>query len=247
MRWGVVILVVLAVGGCTAEVKEAMPDAAGADAEPDSMELANPCPSDPGLLICLPFDAPVLASPCKNEGVATVEATLTNVTRATAGTGGAAQVAATSEILIPSSPMLTGILAFDIRVRLDEDVPPAGRIGLVDIDGGNPGMSLFIYPGTTTSHRIRCNLGAVDLYANTSLALGKYMDIACTCKDGNVAVALDGVTLAELAGTPTCQAANGTTAPIQVGQNSRFNAMLPPNEPLVGAIDRFRVWTSVPQ
>lgn len=244
MRWG--ILLVLATS-CTAEVKEATPDATGADANPDTMELSDPCPSDPGLLICLPFDAPVLASPCKNEGVATVEATLTNVTRATAGAGGAAQVAAASEILIPTSPMLTGILAFDIRVRFDQDVPAGGRIGLVDIDGGNPGMSLFIYPGTTTTHRIRCNLGAVDLYANTTLALGTFIDIACTCKDGNVAVSKDGVTLAELAGTPTCEPASATTAPIQVGQNSRFDAMLPPNEPLVGAIDRVRVWTTVPQ
>lgn len=217
------------------------------DAGPDSMQLAIACPQDPALVICLSFDAPALTSPYANEGALAVAANLTMVSRTQAGGGGAALLASTSEILIPASSQIAGIAAIDARVRLDEDVPTGGRIGIIDADNANPGMSLFIYAGTTTTHRIRCNLGGVDLYANTSIALGTYTEIGCTCIMNNVAVHRDGVKLVELAGTTTCSGGSAGTSGLQIGQNSRAAQSLPPNEPLVGAIDRVRVWTSVPQ
>lgn len=210
------------------------------------MQMAIACPQDPRLVICLSFDAPTLTSPYSNEGALALAANLTMVARTQAGAGGAALLAPTSEIVIPPSSQITGVAAMDARVRLDADVPAGGRIGIIDADDANPGMSLFIYAGTTTSHRIRCNLGGVDLFANTSIALGTFTEIGCTCVMNNLAVHQDGVKLVELAGTMTCSGGSVGNSGLQIGQNSRAAQSLPPNEPLIGAIDRVRVRSSAP-
>jgi hypothetical protein len=219
----------------------------GEDVGHDSVPLAIPCPQQPSLLLCMSFDSLGWTSPYNSEGALAVTADLTNVTRTEAGNGGAALLGPTSEILFPPTPELTGFAALDVRVRFDADVPAGGRVGLIDADKASPGLSLFVYTGTTSPHRIRCNLGGVDLYAATTITLGTYTDIACTCDMGNVAVHQDGVKLVELAGTTTCAPGEATTTGLQIGQNSRAGDMLPPNEPFVGAIDRVRVWNAVPQ
>jgi hypothetical protein len=213
---------------------------------PDSSPSERACPQDSTLAICMSFDAPAWASPYANEGAVALSANLTAVTRTPAGNGGAALLEATSEILFPPNTLITGIVAMDVRVRLDQEVPAGGRVGLIDADKTTPGMSLFIYTGTTTTHRIRCNLGGVDLYAGTTFPLGVYADIGCTCEAGNVAVWKDGIKLVELAGQPTCMPGVATQSGLQVGQNSRVGDMLPANEPFIGAIDRVRLWTAVP-
>ena len=232
--------------GCEASVMTTT-DASGTDVGRDSMPLAIPCPQDPSLLLCMSFDALGWTSPYNSEGSLAVVANLTNVTRTTVGNGGAALLGPTSEVLFPADPMLVGFAAMDVRVRFDEDVPPGGRVGLIDSDKSTPGMSLFVYTGTTSSHRIRCNLGGVDLYAATTITRGTFTDIACTCDMGNVAVHQDGVKLVELAGTTTCSPGSAIDTGIQIGQNGRAGDALPPNEPFVGAIDRVRLWNAVPQ
>lgn len=219
----------------------------GQDGSFDSMPLAIPCPQDPSLLLCMSFDSLGWTSPYNSEGSLAVTANLTNVTRTPVGNGGAALLGATSEILFPTDPLLVGFAAMDVRLRFDEDVPAGGRVGIIDADKTTPGMSLFVYTGTTSSHRIRCNLGGVDLYAATTIKLGTFTDIACTCDMGNVAVHQDGVKLVELAGTTTCEPGSAVNAGLQIGQNSRAGDALPPNEPFVGAIDRVRLWNTVPQ
>jgi len=208
--------------------------------------MALACPADPTLSICLAFDAPQVASPYANEGALALSATLTSVTRTEAPTSGAALLSATSEIVFAPNTQIVNIVAVDLRLRFDADVPAGGRVGLMDSDKASPGMSLFVYTGTTTSHRVRCNLGGVDLYADTSIPLGTWIDLGCTCEAGNVAVRKDGVKIAELGGTTTCAPGAGTTTGLQIGQNSRAGDNLPPNEPLIGAIDRVRLWTRVP-
>ena len=212
----------------------------------DSMQMTIACPQDPGLLVCMSFDAAGWTSPYNNEGALALTADLTAVTRIAAGGAGSALLGATSEILFPMSPLLTGFAAMDVRLRFDADIPAGGRVGIIDSDKSDPGMSLFVYTGTTSSHRIRCNLGGVDLYAATTITLGAFTEIACTCSNGNVAVHQDGVKLVELAGTPTCMPGSAINAGLQIGQNSRAGDMLPPNEPFVGAIDRVRLWNKVP-
>jgi len=239
MRWGLVLVL----AGCTAEVKEMTVDATvGDDANPDTAQMEIACPQDPTLSICMSFDTSTTSGTYMNEGTLALSANLTNVTL----TGGAAVLGATSEVFIPPNTAITGIVAIDVRIRLDEDVPANGRVGLVDADKTTPGMSLFLYTGTTSTHRIRCNLGAVDLYAATSFTLGAYTNIGCTCENGNVAVWRDGVKLVELGGATTCMPGVATTSGLQIGQNGRSGDMLPPNEPFVGAIDRVRLWTAVP-
>ena len=46
-------------------------------------------------------------------------------------------------------------------------------------------------------------------------------------------------------GTVRPAPASGTTTGMQIGQNSRAGDGLPPNEPLVGAIDRVRLFTEI--
>jgi hypothetical protein len=224
----------------------AMDASPGTDVGRDSMPLAIPCPQDPSLLLCMSFDSLGWTSPYNNEGALAVTANLTNVTRTEVGNGGAAVLGATSEIVVPPSPLLVGFAAMDARIRFDADVPAGGRVGIIDADKASPGFSLFVYTGTTSSHRIRCNLGGVDLYAAATITLGTFTDIACTCNLGNVAVHQDGVKLVELAGTTTCEPGEATALGLQIGQNSRVGDALPPNEPFIGVIDRVRLWNAVP-
>ncbi len=232
--------------GCDAAVMETV-DAPPSDVQQqDSMQMTIACPQDPDLLLCMSFDAAGWTSPYNNEGALAVTANLTAVTRTTAGNANSALLGPTSEILFPMNPLLTGFAAMDVRLRFDEDIPAGGRVGIIDADNTTPGMSLFVYTGTTSPHRIRCNLGGVDLYAATTITLGAFTEIACTCNMGNVAVHQDGVKLVELAGTPTCMPGGAVNVGLQIGQNSRAGSGLPPNEPFIGAIDRVRLWNKVP-
>lgn len=214
------------------------------DAAPDSTAVARACPADPALSICLSFDAPQWSSPYANEGALALAANLIAVSRTPLATGGAAVLGPSSEIVFPPNTELVGIVAMDVVLRLDAAVPAGMRVGVVDSDKASPGMSLFIYDGGTTgSHRVRCNIGGMDLYADTTIALGAWIEVGCTCDAGTVAVWRDGVKLAEMAG---CSPGQGTTTGLQIGQNSRLGDMLPADEPLVGAIDRVRLWTALP-
>ena len=243
MRWGVLAAFA---GGCTPTVAQIDAPPPPIEAGPDTVQMVPACPADPTLSICLAFDAPQLASPYANEGALALSAMLTSVTRTEAPNSGAALLSATSEIVFAPNTQIVNIVAVDLRLRFDVDVPAGGRVGLMDSDKASPGMSLFVYSGTTTSHRVRCNLGGVDLYADTSIPLGTWIDLGCTCEAGNVAVRRDGVKIAELGGTTTCAPGAATTTGLQIGQNSRAGDGLPPNEPFVGAIDRVRLWTRVP-
>ena len=210
----------------------------------DSVQALKPCPSDPGLLVCASFDAPMLVMPVANEGAIQFGAAFANVSRVADATGGGAGLfSATSEMLFPANTQLTGIVAIEATVRLDAPIAAMTRAGVVDSDASTAGMSLFVFAGTTTPHRIRCAMGATDVFADTTLAIGAWTTLACSCETGETVVRRDSVVLARGMGcNPASAAANG----VQVGQNSRAGAMLPPNEQFVGAIDRVRLWTKLP-
>jgi hypothetical protein len=239
-RW--LFLALLA--ACTASTKSS-PDAAMQDA-PDGGPGA-PCPIDSALSICLSFDLPAFGTTLSNEGAIAITANLVNVSRTGLSPGAAALLTSSSTMTFPMNTQVTGIVAVDARLRLDQAIAVGMRVGIMDTEDADPaGMSVFLYEGGMTppaTHRIRCNIGGVDVYGDTSIALGTWFDVKCTCDNNVVAIYRDGAKLGELAG---CTAAGGTTQGIQIGQNSRATAGLPPNEPFVGAIDRFRMWTTVP-
>ena len=241
MRW-LSLLALLA--ACNASVGAA-PDAAFDARSEDTAPRIPGCTDDATLSICLSFDDSPLPASVENEGTLDLAAELTNVTH-TAGPlgGGAALLGAASEIVIPANTTLVDIVAIDATIRLDADIAAGGRVGIVDSDGATPGMSLFLYAGTASPQRIRCNVGGMDLYADTAIPLGTWTRIACTCENGDVSVWRDGQRLTQLAG---CLPAAGTTTGVQIGQNSNATAGLPPDDPLIGALDRVRLWTAVPQ
>lgn len=210
----------------------------------DAVTALRGCPADPDLALCLSFDMPSFTSPLANEGTLPVGASFMDVTRTALGAGGAAVFASTSTMQFEASPLIVGIVAIEATVRLDGAIAPMTRVGIVDSEAAASGMSMFVFAGTTTPHRIRCNLGIDDVYADTTLALGAWTTLACTCEGNKTIVKRDGVALASADGcAPGTAEANG----VQIGQNSRAGAMLPPNEPFLGAIDRVRLWKRVPQ
>lgn len=144
----------------------------------------------------------------------------------------------------PADTRLTGIVAFEATIRLDQQIAPLTRVGLIDADASAVGMSLFLFPGISTPQRIRCTVGGPDVFADVTLALGAWTTIRCTCENTETGVYRDGVLLAK---GPGCKPSTAEANGVQIGQNSRAAAMLPPNEPLIGAIDRVQLWTRIPQ
>lgn len=240
-------------GGCYATIAPsneelmARPDALPPDAESvaiDAPPVLSACAPDSTLSVCLSFDQPQLTSPYSNEGVLPLSAQLANVTRTSIEGGGAALFGATSTMAFPPNTQLVNIVAIDARIRLDAGIAVGARMGIIDADNATPGMSLFVYAGAVAgTHRVRCSVGGPNLFVDTTLSLGVFTVLRCTCEAGMVTAYRDGVKLGELAG---CAPASGTTNGLQIGQNSRAGISLPPNEPLIGAIDRLRLWTALP-
>lgn len=208
--------------------------ALGVDAGGDAPPVARACPADPALALCLSFDAP-FTSPLANEGALPLAATFTDVSHLASG---AALFGATSTMQFPASARIAGIRSVEVTLRLDAAPPVMSRVGIVDSDISDAGISLFIYGGSP--HRISCTLGADALLVDSAFTLGAWTTIACACENARTVIRRDGVMLANAAG---CSPGSAETSGLQIGQNSRGGAMLPPNEPLIGAIDRVQLWS----
>jgi hypothetical protein len=219
---------------CLAEGTPPFDAAVQVDAAPEPA-----CSNDAKLSVCFSFDALALASPLPNEGRSGVNADLVAVTRIAHADGGAAQIGTTSSILIPPNAEVVDIAATEASIRLDAAIPDGTRMGVLDTDGADPGLSLFVF-GVAGGHQVRCNLGDVDVFADVAITPGEWIDFACSCKDNVVSVLVNGTKVAEGTG---CVPALGTVFGVQIGQNSRGLAGLPENEHLVGAIDNVRMWT----
>jgi len=230
--------------GCEATIEKGTLDAPAVTDTSVDTPMEKQCPTSSTLSICLSFDAAQLGGQLANEGTLAITASAVDVTRTAAPLtgGGAAQFSPTSTLSFAANTGITGIVAIDTLVRIDQPITAGARMGLVDSDNGMPGMSLFLYPGTVTPQQIRCNIGGSDVFSDTTITLGTWTELACTCEAGNVAIKQNGVKIAEVAGCTPAAAAIG----LQIGQNSRADDMLPPNDPFIGAIDRVRLWTAVP-
>jgi hypothetical protein len=200
-------------------------------------------PNDAHLRLCFSFDQVPFTATLANEGAANVSAMLTNVTRIPVGTGsgGAAQLAATSEIFVPYTTEVSAIRTIEIVYRFDsEPTTDGGRMGLVDSNVVPPNISLFFYRKDPT-HQLRCGLGSATTTWDASLAVNTWLHLACVCDARQLKMFVDGVMVGDTAGD--CDAGGAFVSPdgFVIGANNNGGAANV-SEPLLGAIDGIRLW-----
>lgn len=201
------------------------------------------CPSDPHLRLCFSFDQATLPSSLPNEGAANVSAQLTNVTRIAKGTGGAAQLGATSEIYIPYSTEVANIQTIEILYRYDsEPTTDGGRMGLMDSNVATPNnISLFFYRADPT-HQLRCGLGSEVSVWSATLTTNTWYHLICDCEaTTNQRMYVDGVMIGDTAGACAAGGAFSTPDGFTIGSNNNGGPTGIDSQ-LLGAIDGIRLW-----
>jgi hypothetical protein len=211
------------------------------DAPPIDAPVIGSCPPDPALSVCFSFDSPMFGNPLANEGRLPLSADLVDVERIARGMGGAAQIGATSSIFVPVNTTIIDIVAVEASIRLDGAVPDGMRVGLVDADATDPGMSMFVFGGPGGTHQLRCSIGNGNLFADLPIAPDAWVDLACSCDANTMSAYVDRVKVGELTG---CTPSISTEFGLQIGQDNRNTTGLPPGDPLIGAIDDVRLWTA---
>jgi len=230
--------------GDTSDAPDGMIDAPP-DAPPDA-PAARFCPAnDAHLRLCFSFDQATLPASLPEEGAATMPAQLTNVTRIASPLGGAASLAANSEIYVPMDSAVSGILASEIWVRVDTDAPTNGaRESMFDSNIIPPNISMFVYRNDP-HHDLHCGIGSQnETWTTDAFTLATWHRIACVCANGNLSFYLDGVDLGDRPGN--CATAGALTSDgITIGSNNNGpgNAV---NDVLLGAIDGIRLWDEPP-
>jgi hypothetical protein len=216
---------------------------ATADAVPD-VAIAKFCAPDSHLRLCLSFDAEPLPASMPNEGAATVNTSLTDVTRSAHDSGGAAELSATSIIYVPESAEVTNIQAFEVEFRAD--VAPANnleRLGIVDSNYIPPNISLFLYrvdPG----YQLRCGLGgALNTFTAPGFTLATWHRVLCTCNADTQQIFVDGVKIGETAASSCMSGGAIVGAGMTIGSNNNGGPTGVDNQ-LIGAVDNVRLWDS---
>lgn len=197
------------------------------------------CAADPRLRLCYSFDQESLPAALPDEGAAAVDAQLTNVTRITRGSGGAALLGTTSSIFVPMTPEVTNIQALEIWYRADAEPLNGGRSGLVDSNVSPLNISLFLYrqdPG----HQLRCGLGAAVTSWDASLTVGSWTYLACVCEADSLKMYVEGVKVGETPG-PCASGGAFVTDGFTIGSNNTGSPSIF-DDRLVGAIDGVRLW-----
>lgn len=199
------------------------------------------CPSDPHLRLCFSFDQATLPTTLPNEGAAIVSAQLTNVTRIARGSGGAAQLDATSEIYVPYTTEVANIQTLEIWYRADSDpTVDGGRMGLMDSNVGPNNISLFFYR-MDPSHTLRCGLGSETTVWSATLAPGTWYQLVCDCEAGNQRMYVDGAKIGDTAGACSNGGAFYTPDGFTIGSNNN-GGPTGIDAQLLGAIDGIRLW-----
>jgi hypothetical protein len=175
-----------------------------------------------------------------NEGSVPVEATLTNVMATPGQDYGAVEVDTTSEIFIPETPAVTGIVSLEAWFRVDVDPAAGERMGILDTGstGADPHMSMFYYREQAGIHVLRCEIAKQQLYAPFNAHVGTWAYAACVCADGKLRAFGNGQLLAETPGSCTFGAIGKQGA--LIGQSTKPNGDV--GDWLVGAIDAVRLW-----
>lgn len=224
---------------CLPEGTPPAPDAAPFDAAPPDIAPSPVCGTESTLAICFDFDAPVLTSPLANEGRIAISAALANVGRIDHGTGGAAQLGATSTIVLPVNTAIVGIVTIEASINLEVAVPDGTRVGILDSDDSTAGLSMYVF-GTPAGHQVRCTLNGPDLFAAIPLIVGEWITLACTCSGDLMTAFANGIQIASQA---DCNPGAADNFGLTVGQNNQ-GSLGPPNEPMLGAIDDVRLSTA---
>lgn len=241
-------LVLAALGGCGFEHGLFVGDATQAiDAPADAMVDAPPppfcTPNEPRLRLCFSFDQVPLTPTLANEGGANVSAMLTNVTRIPVGTGsgGAAQLDATSEIFVPYTTEVSAIRTIEFWFRYDSEPTQSGaRMGLVDSNVIPPNISLFMYRNDP-SHQLRCGLGSATVTWDATLMPNTWFKLACVCDGTNLKMFVDGAMVGDTPGDCAAGGAFVDTQGFVIGANNN-GGPTGINERLLGAIDGIRLW-----
>jgi len=245
------MLLLAAIGGCGFQHGQFVGDAAPHDIDTDSavdamIDAAAPpfcAPNDPHLRLCFSFDQVPFTPMLANEGAANVSATLTNVTRIPVGTGsgGAAQLGATSEIFVPYSADVSAIRTIEVWYRYDSEPTSNGaRMGLVDSNVIPPNISLFFYRADPT-HQLRCGLGNATVTWDAPLMAGTWLRLSCVCDADHMKMFVDGMMVGDTPGD--CAAGGAFVSPdgFVIGANNNGGSA-DVTEPLLGAIDGIRLW-----
>ena len=172
-------------------------------------------------------------------------AQLTNVTRIASPMGGAATLAANSEIYVPMDRAVSSILASEIWVRVDTDAPTnTAREAMFDSNVIPPNISMFVNRNDP-HHDLHCGIGTQsDVWTTDAFTLATWHHIACVCANGNLSLYLDGVDLGDHPGncaTAGALVADGFTigSNIIVCANGVYDV-------LIGASDGIRLWDQPP-
>lgn len=255
MRFAVVLVLGSAACGfhaVAARSSDAAGDTGGDDA-PDAMidappdaALARFCPAgNAHLRMCFSFDQQTLPASLPEEGAATMQAQLTNVTRIASPLGGAAGLAAHSEIYVPMDTAVSGILASEIWVRVDTDAAADGaRESMFDSNIIPPNISMFVYRNDP-DHDLHCGIGSQnESWTTGAFTLATWHRIACVCANGNLSFYLDGVDLGDRPGN--CGTAGALTSDgFTIGSNNN-GGPTGVDAVLIGAIDGIRLWDEPP-
>jgi hypothetical protein len=212
---------------------------AATDAEVDAARPAF-CPPDPHLRLCYSFDQDPLPPMLPDEGAAAVTAQLTNVTRISRDTGGAAQLDTTSIIHVPYTAEVSGIQAIEIWYRADAEPDDGERMGLVDSNVIPPNISLF-HARVSPTHQLRCGIGASNSVWDVTLETGTWYYAACVCDAGTLKMYVDGTKVGETAAAGCTSGGALVDAGLTIGSNNN-GGPTGVDDWLVGAIDGVRLW-----
>lgn len=234
--------------GDSTDATDAMTDAmidATPDAPPDAAPVLFCPPGNAHLRMCFSFDQATLPASLPEEGAATMPAQLTNVTRIASPLGGAAGLAANSEIYVPMDSAVSSILASEIWVRVDTDAPSNGaRETMFDSNEIPPNISMFVYRNDP-HHDLHCGIGSQsESWTTDAFTLAAWHRIACVCANGNLSFYLDGTDLGDRPGN--CATAGTVVSDgFTIGANNN-NGPTGINDLLIGAIDGIRLWDEPP-
>jgi hypothetical protein len=227
---------------------DASRDAPGdiAQVTPDARPIAD-CENDSSIVLCYSFDQNPLPAMIANEASVTANATVTNAMSIASPGKRAARVDATSEIYVPYTATVTGVMSMEVWFRVDTDASAGGgREGLFDSNVGAPNnMSLFFYNQSPSPHQLRCGLGSgvISLDAPT-FPTGQWLYAACTCDGGAIHIYLNGTSLGS--SPQNCAAGGALSNPdgLTIGSNNN-GGPTGIDAQLLGALDGIKMWSTV--
>lgn len=187
------------------------------------------CPVDPNLRACIRFDEDVAGTYVDGSGYANT-VTHTNALLVPGVTNAAAHSAPTAHYQMADSASLdlTNAMTIEVWARLDS-LPAGGRAGIIDNDGQ---YGLILYP----TEGLRCT-NAIGQAPAVVVPTGVWFHAACVWNGTMMTVYIDGMPASATSLSGTMPTAN--TNPVGLLNTSPVF-----DEPMDGAVDNLRIWSS---